>query len=129
MIEKARTVVTDGTGQYKIVDLRPGAYTLTFTPAGFDTVVHGGTELSGSFTATVNVDMKVGAVEDTITVTRETLIVDLQSGTKQQVFGHKVIDGVPNGRLYQSLGAMVPGARRDARVNGDTRFDIQLVRR
>src|SRR5438045_6358169 len=67
LIEKTRSVVTDGTGQYKIVDLRPGAYTVTFTLPGFSTVRREDIELSGSFTATVNADLRVGAVEETIT--------------------------------------------------------------
>ena len=72
LIEKTRAGVTDGTGQYKIVDLRPGAYTVTFTLPGFAVVKRDGIELSGAFTATVNADMKVGAVEETVTVTGET---------------------------------------------------------
>ena len=54
LIEKTRTVVTDGTGQYKIVDLRPGTYAVTFTLSGFSTVKREGIELAGSFAATVN---------------------------------------------------------------------------
>ena len=57
LIEKARSVVTDGTGQYRIVDLRPGTYTLTFTLPGFNTVARTGIELSGSGTVTVNTEM------------------------------------------------------------------------
>src|SRR5213594_573532 len=75
LIEKTRSVVTDGTGQYKIVDLRPGTYTVTFTLPGFSSVKREGIELTGSFTANVNADMRVGAVEETVTVTGETPIV------------------------------------------------------
>src|SRR5262245_39664264 len=71
LIEKVRTVVTDGTGQYQIVDLRPGTYSLTFTLTGFSTVKREGIELTGSFTATVNADLKLGGVEETITVSGE----------------------------------------------------------
>src|SRR5438128_2693221 len=60
LIEKARSVVTDGTGQYRIVDLRPGSYTVTFTLSGFSTFKRDGIELTGSFTATVNADLRVG---------------------------------------------------------------------
>ena len=62
LIEKIRSVVTDGTGQYQIVDLRPGTYTVTFTLPGFSTVKREGIELTGSFTATVNAELKVGAL-------------------------------------------------------------------
>src|SRR5215470_13761926 len=85
LIEQTRSVVTDGTGQYKIVDLRPGTYTVTFALPGFSTVKREGVELSGAFTATVNADLRVGAVEETITVSGETPIVDVQSTTRQQV--------------------------------------------
>ena len=95
LIEKIRAVVTDGTGQYKIVDLRPGTYAVTFTLAGFNTVKREGIELAGSFTATVNADMKVGAVQETITVTGESPIVDVQNSAQQRVLGDEVIDAIP----------------------------------
>src|SRR6187402_1656462 len=66
LIEKVRAVATDGTGQYRVVDLRPGTYTIAFTLTGFNTVRREGIELTGSFTATVNVDMRVGSIEETI---------------------------------------------------------------
>src|ERR1700682_4185471 len=72
LIEKVRTAVTDGTGQYRIEDLRPGAYTVTFTLQGFSTVRREGIELSGSFTATINAYLKVGALAETVTVTGAT---------------------------------------------------------
>src|SRR5207248_2934084 len=74
LIEKVRSVVTDDTGQYRIVDLRPGIYAVTFGLAGFSAVKREGIELSGNFVATVNADLKVGALEETITVTGETPI-------------------------------------------------------
>ena len=79
LIEKVRSVVSDATGQYRIVDLRPGTYSVTFTLPGFSTIKREGIELSGAFVATVNGDLKVGALEETITVTGETPIVDVQS--------------------------------------------------
>src|SRR5688572_15362613 len=62
LIEKVRTVVTDDSGQYRITDLRPGLYSVTFTLPGFSTVRREGIELTGTFVATVNADMRVGAV-------------------------------------------------------------------
>jgi len=79
LIEKTRSAVSDGTGQYRIVDLRPGTYSVTFTLTGFSTVQREGIELSGAFIATINADMKVGAVAETITVSGATPIVDVQS--------------------------------------------------
>src|ERR1700723_3693223 len=62
LIEKVRTVFTDGSGQYKIVDLRPGTYTVTFTLASFNVVVREGIVLTGSFVATVNASLGIGAI-------------------------------------------------------------------
>ena len=69
LIEKVRTVVSDSEGRYNIVDLRPGTYVVTFTLGGFSTFKREGIELTSGFTATVNADMKVGALEETVTVT------------------------------------------------------------
>src|SRR6478752_9452932 len=83
LIEKVRTSVTDGTGQYRIVDLRAGVYSVSFALTGFGTVKREGIELTGSFTATVNADLKVGNLAETITVSGETPIVDVQSAKRQ----------------------------------------------
>jgi hypothetical protein len=109
LIEKTRTGISDGGGQYRIVDLVPGAYTVTYTLAGFNTVRREGIELSGSFTATVNVDLRVGALEETITVTGETPTVDVQSTTRQRVLDRSVIDTIPAGRTTVNLGVLIPG--------------------
>src|SRR6476659_7351441 len=76
LIEKVRSAFTDGTGQYRIEDLRPGIYTVTFTLQGFNTFKREGIELTGSFTATVNVELKVGSLAETITVAGESPVVD-----------------------------------------------------
>src|SRR5439155_17411713 len=76
LIEKVRTVVTDGQGQYKIVELRPGTYSVTFTLTGFSTVKREGLELSTGFTATVNAELRVGGVAETLTVTTASPVVD-----------------------------------------------------
>src|SRR3989442_10500648 len=77
LIEKVRSAVSDGTGQYRIEDLRPGTYTATFTLSGFSTFKREGIELTGNFTATINVDLKVGSLSETVTVTGESPIVDV----------------------------------------------------
>src|SRR5947207_12379151 len=79
LIEKVRSVVSDDTGQYRIVDLRPGTYEVRFSLTGFNAYKREGIELSGAFVATVNADLKVGAITETVTVTGETPIVDVQS--------------------------------------------------
>ena len=85
LIEKVRSAVTDGTGQYRIEDLRPGPYTLTFTLTGFSTVKREGIELTGLATALVNADLRVGAVTETITVSGAAPVVDIQSAQRQSV--------------------------------------------
>jgi len=109
LIEKVRSVVTDGTGQYRIVDLRPGAYALSFTLSGFSTVKREGVEITGSFTATVNVELKVGSVNETITVTGESPIVDVQGTTQQRVIDKEIVDAIPAGRSHQQLAVLIPG--------------------
>src|SRR6266540_7500257 len=109
LIEKVRSVVSDGTGQYRIENLRPGAYTVTFTLPGFSTSRREGIELTGSFTATVNAEMVVGALEETLTVTGETPVVDVQSTTRQQVMNREVMDAIPSAGSAYTLGVLIPG--------------------
>src|SRR5215467_8172653 len=85
LIERVRTVATDSQGQYKIVDLRPGTYEVTFTLTGFSTVKREGIELPAQFTATVNADLRVGALEETITVSGASPVVDTQNVIKRNV--------------------------------------------
>src|ERR1700674_1122714 len=92
LIEKVRSAVTDGTGQYRIVDLRPGAYTVTFALTGFSPLRREGVELAGSFTAVVNGELKVGALAESVTVTSASPIVDVQSVRQQQVLDRALID-------------------------------------
>jgi hypothetical protein len=109
LIEKTRAVVTDGSGQYRIVDLRPGTYTVTFTLTGFNTVRREGIELTGSFNATVNADLRVGSLAETITVTAESPVVDVKSTQSQARISDEVIAAIPSGRQYFSLTQLVPG--------------------
>jgi hypothetical protein len=109
LIEKVRSVVSDGTGQYRIVDLRPGTYAVTFSLTGFGTIRQEGIELTGSFTATVNAELKVSTVEETVTVTGESPLVDLQAAVKQRVFTSEVVDAIPAGRSYMNSVVLVPG--------------------
>src|SRR3982750_2769255 len=81
LIEKARTVATDGAGQYKIVDLRPGVYTVTFSLSGFQTVKRQAVDLPTDFTATINAEMRVGALEESVTVSAASPVVDVQNAS------------------------------------------------
>src|SRR5882757_9360160 len=111
LIERLRSVVTDGQGQYKIVDLRPGVYAITFTLPGFNTVKRDGVELPANFTATINIELRVGSLEETVTVSGQSPVVDVQNAVQQTVLNRQVLDAVPTGRSIPTLGALLPGAR------------------
>ena len=123
LIEKTRSAVTDGTGTYRIVDLRPGTYSITFTLTGFSTVKRDGVELTGSFNATINADMKVGALEETITVTGETPIVDTQSVRRQVTVSNDIISNMPAARSYAGVMMLIPATTTQAGAN----LDIQVT--
>ena len=125
LIEKVRTAVTDGGGQYRLEILPPGTYSLTFTLPGFNTVKREGIQLSGTFTATIDTELRVGAIEETITVTGETPIVDVQSGTRQRVIDRDLIDGLPTGRTPFAQMALIPGVSVGA-ANQDVGGATQL---
>jgi Carboxypeptidase regulatory-like domain len=127
LIEKTRTVVTDGTGQYKIVDLRPGTYTVTFTLSGFNTFKREGIELAGSFTATVNADLRVGTLQETITVTGESPIVDVQNVVQQRVLGKDVLEAIPVGRSHSNIAALIPGLGGGTDVGGTNNLSIAAL--
>ena len=100
--------VSDSDGQYRIVDLRAGTYTVTFTLPGFSTVKREGIELSGTFVAAINADLTVGAVEETVTVTGETPIVDVQSVRRQTTIDNELINAIPAARSYAGLMTLMP---------------------
>ncbi len=103
LIEKTRSVITDGEGAYRIVDLRPGTYSVTFTLPGFQTFKREGLDLPANFTATINADMKVGALEESVTVSGASPVVDVSSNAKSQVLNREVLDAVPSAKTIQSL--------------------------
>src|SRR6202521_618846 len=109
LIEKVRTVVTDGGGQYKIEELRPGTYVVTFTLGGFSTAKREGIELTTGFTATVNADMKVGSLQETITVSSASPVVDIQNVNTQNVLSREVLDSVPSAKSVPALAALTVG--------------------
>ena len=109
LTEKVRAVVTDGTGQYRIVELPPGTYSVTFTLPGFNVVKREGVVLTGSLTANINVELRVGSLEETVTVTGESPIVDVQSARRQQVIDGDVLASIPTSRSYNDVLQLVPG--------------------
>ena len=109
LIEQIRTATTDANGSYKIENLRPGMYTLAFSLPGFASVKKDAIELASNFTATINADLRVGAMEETVTVSGESPVVDVQTNTKAQVLTRDVLDAVPSAHTIQSVGQLVVG--------------------
>ena len=109
LIEKVRTAVTDGTGQYRVENLRPGVYSVKFSLSGFSTVKREGLELAGSMTATVAVELPVGSLEETVTVAGESPVIDLQGAQRQTVLTNDVMNAIPSAGSYNSLLVLVPG--------------------
>ena len=109
LIEKTRTTVTDGNGQYRIEQLRAGTYSVAFSLSGFQTVRRDGVELLGSFAATVNVALTVGAVAESLTVSGAAPVVDVQSASRQRVIDQELLIAVPTGRTPQVAAFMIPG--------------------
>jgi len=123
LIEKVRTAVTDGSGQYQIVSLPPGTYAVTFTLGGFSTVKREGIEVTVNFTAAVNADMKVGTVTETITVSGETPVVDLQSAAQQKALTATMFKDIPTSGVWIQLATLVAGVNTTTRDVGGSSGD------
>jgi hypothetical protein len=108
LIEKTRTTVTDGSGQYRVVDLRPGTYSVSFTLTGFNGIKREGIILEANFTAPVNAELRVGAITETVVVTGDTPVVDVQSTMRRDVVTRDLLDTLPTGRDFQTIGNVVP---------------------
>jgi Carboxypeptidase regulatory-like domain len=102
LIEGARSVITDSAGQYRIVDLRPGTYVVTFTLQGFNAVRREGIELPSNFTADVNADMRVGALEETVTVSGASPIVDIRGAEKRSALSQELLTNLPSARSWDT---------------------------
>ena len=109
LIERVRSSTTDNAGQYKVVNLPPGRYTVTFSLTGFNSVKREGIDLSAGFTATVNGDLRVGSLEETITVSGASPVVDVQNTRQQTTMTREVIDSIPAAKSPQSFAVLVPG--------------------
>ena len=125
LIEKVRAVVTDEQGRYAVVDLRPGIYRVTFSLPGFTTLVRDGIDLPANFTATVNADLRIGAIEETLTVTGDAPLVDVQNTQRTTVLKRDLLDAVPTGRTYAQMGALAVGVRVSAQAVGGARTATQ----
>jgi hypothetical protein len=125
LIEKTRSAVTDGEGRFQIIDLRPGTYVITFTLTGFQTVKREGVNLPAEFTATINADMKVGSLQETITVTGDAPTVDVQSAAHTQRMDRDIMDSLPTARTIQSIGQLVVGVNLSLPDVGGSRSIMQ----
>ena len=114
LIERVRAVVTNSDGQYKILDLRPGTYVVTFSLTGFASLKREGIELTTGFTATVNAELRVGALEETITVSGSTPVVDVQNVKTQAVISHDVLSALPTGKTIGGYTALTVGMSQAA---------------
>ncbi|MBM3778519.1 MAG: TonB-dependent receptor [Acidimicrobiia bacterium] len=110
LIEKVRIAVTDEQGNYKILDLRPGMYSVTFTLTGFSVLRREGIELTTGFTAPVNAELSLGSIEETVTVTGASPVVDVQNVRTQVVLSQEVLDTLPSGKTMQAFSALTLGA-------------------
>src|SRR5438132_1125705 len=122
LIEKVRSATTDSQGLYRIVELRPGMYTVTFTLPGFGTVRREGIALTTGFTATVNAELKVGTLEETVTVTGESPVVDTQNVQQQQTLSRAILDAIPTSRRPAQFITLIVGA--DGGANASTLHDV-----
>jgi carboxypeptidase family protein len=128
LIERVRTAVSDGEGQYRIVELVPGTYTVTATLTGFSTVKRDGVVLQTGFAANVSLELQVGDVAETITVSGATPIVDVQNVRKTAVISREMLDTLPTGRSFQDASIVVPGmVRNGTDVGGQTGQSFNMM--
>ncbi len=120
LIEGSRTVFTDGQGNYNAINLVPGDYSVNFTLPGFSTIIREGVVLTAGFTANIDAEMAVGGIEETITVTGASPLVDVQSTVAQQSLTTEQLESLPTGlkAVASSLIALVPGVTGTADVGG-----------
>src|SRR5262245_38918959 len=121
LIEKSRSAVTDGQGRFNIVDLRPGMYVVTFELPGFNALRREGIQLSAGFTATINAELQVGALEETVTVTGQSPLVDVQNVKQQTVVSEELLAALPTAsRALASLVTLIPGMVGAGDVGGSS---------
>jgi hypothetical protein len=108
LIEKVRSTVTDDRGEYRISELRPGVYVLTFTLPGFATLQRDGLELRTNFTATIDVSLSVSDIQETITVSGATPLIDVQTATQQRTVSRELLDTVPTAKSMLGIAALIP---------------------
>jgi Carboxypeptidase regulatory-like domain len=126
LIEKSRTVITDGQGLYKIIDLRPGTYTVAFTAPGFTVFQQKNVELVAAFTANVNAQLTAGTVQQTVNVEATAPLVDVQNVLSQNVMNRTVMDEIPTARGFQDFAVLTPGMTTTSQDVGGTFGDTSI---
>ena len=121
LIEGARLAITDARGRYAFTALRPGVYTVTFTLTGFTTVVREGVELTAGFTAPLNAALAVGALEETVTVSGRSPVIDVQRVQERQVVTRDVLDSLPMNKDWGAIGALTVGVAPESQDVGGVR--------
>lgn len=121
LIEKVKSAISDASGNYRIADLRPGTYSVVFTLTGFKTYRRDGLLLPSEFTATVNGELAVGSLEETITVTGASPVVDVTTAAKVSVLDREAIDSIPTGRSIQGMAQLVVGVNLSLPDTGGAR--------
>jgi hypothetical protein len=128
LIERARTAVTDDQGRYTVTDLRPGVYSVTFTLVGFATIVRTEINLPADFSMSINAELRVGGLEETLTVTGDAPLVDVTQAQKTEVLTRELLDSLPVGKTLQARAALVPLITTNLDVGGSQNMDQQNVR-
>jgi hypothetical protein len=124
LIEKVRSVATDAQGLYQIVDLRPGRYDVTFSLTGFQTIKREGIDLTGSFTATVNAELSVGAVAETITVSGQAPMVDIHNVVDQKVLSGELRQDLPAARNVHNMAQLLAGTAMSSGTGRPSSQDV-----
>jgi hypothetical protein len=122
--QQARTAATDGAGRYVIANLQPGNYSVTYTLDGFSPATRPGITLTSGFTATVDIQLTVGTQSETITVTADAPLVDVESSAAPQTMGREVLDALPSGRSPEAVGVLIPGVTLRAAGSGSISRDV-----
>jgi hypothetical protein len=122
LIEGSRSTITDSGGQYQVIDLRPGDYTVTFTLPGFRAVRREGIRLTAAFTATVNTELQVGQLEESITVSGQSPLVDVRGSVSQSVMSRDTLDTIPTGKDPFAVGQLIPGVTTNTPDVGGTQI-------
>jgi len=113
VLEKSRTAVSDTSGQYRIEQLRAGTYSVSFSKTGFGTVKEEGIEISAGFTAPVNGSLTVGTLQQTITVSEQGPVVDVQNIAEQKTLVKEEVDSLPTAKSFATLGTTMPSVNQN----------------